>query len=235
MARAKKNILGLIPARGGSKGLKNKNIKLLDGKPLIYHTISEALKSKLITDVVVSTDSNKIINISRQLNAKIHFKRPRYLAKDNTNIFSVIKHHLNWCSKRNNFYDCVVLLQPTSPFRNYLQIDECISLYYKKNKSTVVSIKELDHACNPESLFILKEDTRIKRISSKKETRIRQKKKKYFARNGPAILVLNPDFNDFDNIYSNDVYGYLMDQYASIDIDNEFDFSFAKFLLNDLK
>ena len=127
----KKNILGIIPARGGSKGIPRKNIKPLHGKPLIYYTIKEALKSKFLNRVVVSTEDNDIAEIAKKFGAKV-IKRPKELARDETPIRDVVIHVLNKFKEKKYIPDAVVLLQPSSPLRKAHHIDEAISLFFMK-------------------------------------------------------------------------------------------------------
>ena len=128
MQFSKKKILALIPARGGSKGIKNKNIKLFNGKPLIEWTIRSALNSKLIDKIVVSSDSNKILNISKKLGVDV-ILRPKNISGDKASTESVIKHCIKYYK---NFYQTVVLLSPTSPLRKKNDIDKAIKFFYEK-------------------------------------------------------------------------------------------------------
>ena len=118
-----KRVLAIIPARGGSKGVSRKNIMVVAGKPLIAWTIEEAIKSRFIDRVVVSSDDSEIIEISRELGANVPFVRPREMAEDDTPMITPVVHLLN---KLPDNYDYSVLLQPTSPLRTVQDIDECI-------------------------------------------------------------------------------------------------------------
>ena len=134
--------LVVIPARGGSKGIKYKNIKLLAGKPLINYTIEEAKKVFDNSQICISTDSKKIKNIAEASGLKVPFIRPKELATDTANSRDVLLHAINYYEKRNNsIIDFVLLLQPTSPFRNARHIIESLDLI-NKNVDMVVSVKE---------------------------------------------------------------------------------------------
>ena len=122
-----KKILGIILARGGSKGIKNKNIKLINGKPLIYWTIKSAMKSKKLSKVILSTDSKKIALIGKKYNLNVPFIRPSKLAKDNTPSVDAIEHALNFLKKSGEEFEFVVLLEPTSPLRSVQDIDKSIN------------------------------------------------------------------------------------------------------------
>ncbi len=121
-----KTILSLIPARGGSKGLPRKNVRLLLGKPLIAWTIEQALKSKYLDKIIVSTDDEQIAEISKRYGAEVPFMRPKELAKDESLTIDVILHALNWFEERGEKFDYLALLEPTSPLRKINDIDNSI-------------------------------------------------------------------------------------------------------------
>ncbi len=135
-------VLGLITARGGSKGLPGKNIKLLCGKPLIAWTIDTALRSQIINDVIVSTDCKNIASIAVQCGAEVPFIRPAEYATDEATSFDAIEHAVSWLSECNRHYDYLVLLEPTSPLRDADDVDSAIREMISKNASSIVSICE---------------------------------------------------------------------------------------------
>jgi len=152
-------ILAIITARGGSKGILHKNIKLLNGKPLISYTIESALKSKLIDEVIVSTDDDKISEISKQYGATVPFKRPKIFAKDSSSSESVIIHTLNWLETKNQkFFDLFILLQPTSPLRTYKHIDNALKCFNRNKLAntlySVVEVKQIPYKMIPLSCII---------------------------------------------------------------------------------
>ena len=122
------NIFGLISARGGSKGLPRKNIKLLSGKPLIAWTIEQALASKYLDRVLVSTDDKKIAEISKKYGAEVPFMRPKELAEDNAKGIEVVLHAIDWLNEndKQKQYDLIMLLQPTSTLRIIGYINKAI-------------------------------------------------------------------------------------------------------------
>lgn len=136
-----KTFLAIIPARGGSKRLPRKNVLDLCGKPLITWSIEAGLNSKYIDKVVVSSDDDEILEISRKFGAET-IKRPDELASDTATTFDAIKHTIDNLEK----YDYIVLLQPTSPLRDQKHIDEAIELLVEKNADAVVSVCEMDHS-----------------------------------------------------------------------------------------
>ena len=131
-----KKILCIIPARKWSKGLKSKNIKKLNNIPLVAWSILAAKKSKLIKEIIVSTDSIKISKIARKYGANIPFIRPKKFATDKASTFSIIKHAINFYSKNKINFDYILLLEPTSPLRNYKDIDFCIWEVTNQNSHT---------------------------------------------------------------------------------------------------
>ncbi len=146
-------ILGLIPARGGSKGVPRKNIKLLGDKPLIQYTIEKALACTSLTDVIVSTEDPEIATISRNLGAQVPFLRPAGLAEDSTPSIDVVIDVLLQLKRSHINYDAVCLLQPTSPFRAQEEIEECISKFILTEADSLISVKEVPHQYNPHWVF----------------------------------------------------------------------------------
>src|SRR5574344_397852 len=123
------NILTIIPARGGSKGIPHKNIKPLNGKPLIYYTIDCARAICNDEDICVSTDDAEIISVVEQYGLKVPFVRPAELASDTAGTYEVLLHALDFYEKQGRHYDVVLLLQNTSPFRSSLHVKEALELY----------------------------------------------------------------------------------------------------------
>ena len=134
-------ILGFIPARSGSKELKNKNLKKFNGKPLIYHTISISKKFKTIT-TFVSTDSKKILNLAKNYGVKFNYLRPKKMASDNSQVIDSVFHALKWFENNNIFFDAVMLLQPTSPIRVKKEVTKIINIFKKKKLNSIASAVE---------------------------------------------------------------------------------------------
>jgi CMP-N,N'-diacetyllegionaminic acid synthase len=134
-------VLSIIPARGNSKGIIEKNIRILNGKPLIYYTIQAAKKSKHINRILVSTDNIKIANIAKKFGADVPFVRPKSISKDNSSSYDVIKHTLHFLEKNENYIpDIVIFLQPTSPLRTSKKIDKSIQLLKHSKSDSVLSV-----------------------------------------------------------------------------------------------
>lgn len=220
--------LVVIPARAGSKGLPGKNHKILNGKPLIRYTLDIALELFERDEICVSTDSDTIVKISNELGIKIPFIRPKHLADDDSSMQDVMIHALNFWEKKYFIPDCIILLQPTSPFRSKNQILDCLSIY-ESSFDMVISINETKK--NP--YFILRQEDKngFLQPSLPGDYTRRQDCPIVYELNG-AIYVINPKSLKEKKIISfKKVRKYVMDFYSSIDIDDELDFLFAEFLL----
>jgi CMP-N,N'-diacetyllegionaminic acid synthase len=225
-------ILYLIPARGGSKGLKKKNILKLVDKPMINYTLDAVLPLLGNNDeVCVSTDNKEIKEVVEKNGIKVPFIRPNYLASDSATTKDVINHALEWYSNNNKLFDLVVLLQPTSPLRTSIHIKECLKLW-NKDIDMIVSVKETD--ANP--YYVLFEEDQNLFLKKSKEgsfTR-RQDCPKVYEYNG-AIYVISvdslkhKDFNNFDRKKK-----YLMSKESSIDVDDFIDFNLAELMIKKL-
>jgi CMP-N,N'-diacetyllegionaminic acid synthase len=215
------DVVGLIPARGGSKGIPRKNLAPLGGRPLISWTIEAGLGSAAVSEVVVTTDDPEIGHVAREAGARV-LERPDELAQDETPMRPVIEHAL---SKLD--CDILVLLQPTSPLRGAMHIDEAIELLRTSGADAVVSVVEVPHRFGPSSLMTVDGD----RVSAGATVATRHEKPKLYARNGPAILALRAD-RIGDDLYGGDLRAYVMHPRDSVDVDEPFDLELAEFLLS---
>jgi len=225
----KNEILTIIPARAGSKGIKNKNIKIINGKPLIYWTIREAKKAKL-KKIIVSTDSKKIANISKKYGAEVPFLRPKKISQDSTKMIDVLKHALNFFSKSKFFFKYIMILQPTSPLRSHYDINKSIELFNKFKKATsLVSLVSVEDN-HPSRMYYLKKFYLNKNpLSEKKTGTIRQNLKKMYLRNGAIYIV---DVKNLSrSLLGKKPIGYIMPDERSVNIDRYFDFKIAEYLL----
>ena len=219
--------LAIIPARGGSKRLPDKNILDLNGKPLIAWSIETAKKSKKIDDIVVTSDSDKILDIAKTYNIKT-IKRPDFLASDTATTFDAIKHTIESLKEK---FEYIVLLQPTSPLRNEKHIDEAIELLEKKNADAVISVCEVDHSplwsnTLPENLDMsnfIRDEVKNKRS---------QDLEKYYRLNG-AIYICKTDrlLEEKTFFIKDNIFAYVMDKRDSVDIDDAVDFKLAEILI----
>lgn len=147
------DILGLIPARGNSKGVPHKNKRLLQGKPLIAYSIETALESGFLSSLVVSTDDEEIARISKNWNAEVPFIRPSELAADTAPTIDTVIHALRFFEQKGRRFGAVCLLQPTVPFRSAIDIDEAIKTFLEKGADSLISVREIPHIYNPHWAF----------------------------------------------------------------------------------
>jgi CMP-N-acetylneuraminic acid synthetase len=162
-------ILGIIPARGGSKGIKGKNIKLLGGKPLIWYTFDTALKTNLFNEIVLSTDDDQIANVGRSLGISVPNMRPKELAEDNTKSIDVVKFCVEQQLNSGLIYDVVILLQPTSPFRDPSLIENGLKIFKDCYADSLVSVRKVPYHFNPHWVFESDESSMLKISTGEKE------------------------------------------------------------------
>lgn len=224
-----KTFLAIIPARGGSKRLPNKNILPLAGKPMLLWTVESAIQSKYLDEIILSTDSDDIIKVVENYKIKT-IKRPIELASDTAKTVDVVKHVIENIDKK---YDFIVLLQPTSPLRTSNHIDEAIEQLIKLNADAIISVTEVDHSplwCNilPESLSMenfISEDIKHKRS---------QDLPKFYRLNGAIYICKTKKLIEENTFFlKKNVYAYIMDKKSSIDIDEELDFKLAEIILKE--
>lgn len=224
-------MIAIIPARGGSKGLPNKNIKRFCGIPLISHTIRTAKKSGSVTRLIVSTDSEEIADIARQEGAEVPFMRPDYLATDDALALDTYIYTSDRLMQSEGLeIDSFMVLQPTSPLRTKDDIDAAVAIYTQSNADSLISVCEAPYPMEwlryIDNLGVLREYN----TNSIQYIKNRQDYKKSYVPNG-AIFIFKYQFLKVTrNYYSNNTYPYVMAREKSIDIDNPIDFLFAEFL-----
>lgn len=222
--------IAIIPARGGSKRLPGKNIKLLGDKPLIAWTIEAAIKSNIFDHIFVSTDSEEIASVSRDYGAKVPFLRPAELASDTATTNDVVTHLVEWFEKEyNKEVTTVAILQPTSPLRNAQHIQEAFEEMKTKHAKAIVSVCELEHPiqfCNQLGL-----DGSMDGFIELGDMKRTQDLEPYYRLNG-AIYFLSREYaNRLSELYSEGTYSYIMGLKSSIDIDVDLDFKLAEFFI----
>lgn len=228
-------ILFLIPARGGSKGIPNKNITKLLSKPLIGYTIEECLKitNNYDCEICVSTDSVEIKNVAESFGIKVPFLRPAKIATDTTSSEEVILHAIDWYNNNGIYFNLIVLLQPTSPLRNYKHITEAVNQYLEAKINSIdmiVSVK-ISKANPYFNLFEENVNGMLTRLISSKYTR-RQDCPITYEYNG-AIYVININSLKEKGIMQfNLIKKYIMDEISSIDIDEPDDLKICEYFLN---
>jgi N-acylneuraminate cytidylyltransferase/CMP-N,N'-diacetyllegionaminic acid synthase len=224
-------ILYIIPARGGSKGLPGKNIRLLNGKPLIEYSILAAQNSKFPGKILVSTDDAEIANVAKKFGADVPFVRPAELANDTAATIDVILHAINYYKEQHVLFDVVVLLQPTSPLRLAEDIDRAFLLMNEKNAGAVVSVCESEH--HPYWTNTLPEDGSMKnfiRVEAKGKNR--QQLPTNYRLNGALYISKIAVLEKQKGFIHDETVAYIMPSERSVDIDHEIDFKLAALLLN---
>lgn len=151
-------VLGLIPARGGSRGIPRKNVRLLAGKPLLQYTAEAALAARRLSRIVVSTDDREIADVAVGCGVEVPFLRPGALARDETPTLPVVQHALTWLEQHGDCFDAVCLLQPTSPFRAAGEIDGCIDLLEQSGADTVMTVAPVPCEYNPHWVYVIDAD-----------------------------------------------------------------------------
>jgi CMP-N,N'-diacetyllegionaminic acid synthase len=220
-----KTILGLIPARGGSKRLPGKNIKKLGNKPLIAWTIEAAKGSKYLDRIVVSTDSDKIIKVAEDWRAEVPFKRPNYLATDDSSSEDAIIHALELIKiNDHNEYDYLVLLQPTSPFRTSSHIDKAIKQLISNVKADAIVGVYNNHFVD---LGVAQEDEFCSHKTSLSELNGKQEHASYII-NGAIYITKTSNFLEDKSFYKRICIPYVMEKKSSLDIDTKNDWLLAK-------
>ncbi|MFT6906572.1 MAG: CMP-N,N'-diacetyllegionaminic acid synthase [Oleiphilaceae bacterium] len=222
-------MIAIIPARGGSEGLPGKNIKLLNGKPMIAYAIEAALASKYITEVIVSTDDSEIYQVALQYGSKDTFLRPSELAQNRS---LAIDNYIYTLERLKNEYgyniDNFIVLQPTSPLRNSADIDAAIELFQSKKADSVVSYCKEHHPISWHKY--IKQDGRLDNIFPD-AIKNRQDIKPTYYPNG-AIFIFKYELIKLGNYYSNNSYAFLMPRNRSVDVDTLDDFEYAQFLMD---
>ena len=225
-----KNI-AVIPARSGSKGLKDKNIKLLNNKPLLAYSVEAALKSNIFDEVMVSTDSTEYAEIAAKYGASVPFLRDPKTSSDTSSSWDTVRETLNKYKTLNKYFYNIMLLQPTSPLRNSEDIINAYNLMKLKKSQAVISVTACDYSpllCNQ-----LNDDLCMNGFINSDNIHRRQDLKQFFRING-AIYLINTDrlFEQNDNFYDKNCFAYIMDKERSIDIDDSTDFLIAEFFLD---
>jgi N-acylneuraminate cytidylyltransferase len=198
-------ILGIIPARGGSKGIPGKNIKLLGGKPLLQYTVESAKASVLLNRVILSSDDEKIIAVARGLGLEVPFVRPAELAGDATGSLEVIQHAVNYLKGQGEEYDAVCLLQPTAPFRSRGLIDEAIEKFRTGNYDSVISVRELPEDFNPHWIFEEKNGSLVLATGEKEIITRRQDLPKGYHRDGAIYITKTSVLLEQNSLYGNKI------------------------------
>jgi len=220
------NLLALIPARGASKRIPRKNIKLLNGKPLIGWTIDAALKTSSIKRVVVSTDDEEIASIAKTLGADVPFMRPNKIAEDSSPGIDTALHAIEQLSE----FDWLILLQPTSPLRTAADIDGIVRFCLEQNSPSAVSISQVHK--NPHWMYQHTESKKLQPIIfNRMNTSRQQDLTKAYILNGALYLARIDWLKEQQSFVGEETLGYVMSSKSSVDIDTQIDWQWAEFLI----
>lgn len=224
--------IAIIPARSGSKGLKDKNIKELKGKPLLAYSIEAALQVGIFDKIHVSTDSERYAEIAREYRADVPFLRNAETATDSASTWDAVKYVLEQYKKLGERFDMVTVLQPTSPLRTALDIQGAYQLFVDKQANMISSVCEMDHS--PLWSNTLPEDLSMENFEDEEIAYLpRQSLPVYYRENG-AIYILKVNYlYSAKHLYKDRCYAYIMERKHSIDIDEEFDFLLAGKILEE--
>ena len=225
-------VLAVIPARGGSKGIPRKNLALLGGRPLIAYTCDAARASRSLTRILVSTDDEEIFAFVQAFGLETPLLRPRHLAGDDTPMVDVLLDVVATLERREAYRpDAIVLLQPTSPFRRAEHVDAAVDLLSDSGADSVVSVLPVPHQFTPSSLLRLEGNRLLPAVEGELRLR-RQDKPRLFARNGPAVVAVRTAILvDRATLYGPDTRALVMSRDDSIDIDDQFDLLLAELLM----
>ena len=227
-------VLGIIPARGGSKSIPKKNIIDVHGKPLIYYTIEQAKRSSFLDKLIVSTDSMEIANVVKKYDVEVPFLRPDELSKDDSESVDVVIHALNFMEKKDNIeYNFIILLQPTNPLRSSVLIDKAIQIVKNNNVfDSLVSVVDVG-ANHPYRMYSLNKDNEMKPFveNLKNQMLPRQKLPSIYIRSGDIYIIKKETLMRKKSLIGDKTYGLIVDANKTINIDENIDLELANLKL----
>lgn len=225
------NHLAIIPARSGSKGLKDKNIKLLCGKPLLQYSIDAAIGSNIFSCIHVSTDSEKYAEIAKGCGADVPFLRCQEFSSDTSDSWSVVRFVLKQYEQLGKTFDMVTLLQPTSPLRDADDIRSAYNLFCEKEAEAVISVSKAAHS--PLLMNALDESLSLRGFVDLEEVGRRQSMPVYYQINGAIYMIKTHILDRILDLYGEKSYAFVMPREKSIDIDSIADFKMAEIILEE--
>lgn len=215
-------VLGLIPARGGSKGIVRKNLRPLAGKPLLAYAASAARKSRFLSRVVLSTDDPEIAELGRAEKLDVPFLRPAELAQDSTPMIEVVLHCIQWVQQHGDEYDAVCLLQPTSPLRSADTIDRCISELWTRDADCVVSVRPVPIEYNPHWVYFAGPDGALHLCTGEREPLpARQLLPPAYHRDGSVFVAKTQGVLERRSLYGERTIGVISPEAEACDLDTE--------------
>jgi CMP-N-acetylneuraminic acid synthetase len=220
---------GIIPARGGSKGIKNKNLQLIGNKPMIQYTFEASKNTSKVDYVILSSDDKKIINLARRLGIKVPFVRPSFLAQDDTPTAKVITHALEWYKEEyHNHPENLILLQPTSPFRTGEDINSAIEKYESSQKDSLISICTVSQ--HPSECLTISDSDGLEFINTGHNLNLKRRqlyKKCYFI-DGAIYICKTSKFLENETMFNSISEIFILPKSHSIDVDDWFDLLIAR-------
>jgi CMP-N-acetylneuraminic acid synthetase len=224
-------VLGVITARGGSKGIPKKNLAPLLGKPLLWYTAKAALEAKSLTRVILSTDDEEIAEVGRQCGVDVPFMRPPELAQDDTPTVPVLQHAVRILESAGERYDAICLLQPTNPFRRPEHIDACVSMLFKRSADAVVTVLPVPHEYNPHWVYFQRKDGSLYLSTGEYEPLPRrQLLPPAFHRDGSVYVMRRDVLMEQGSLYGKKLLGLLLNPEESVNIDSPEDLAKAEAL-----
>lgn len=224
-------VLGIIPARGGSKSIPQKNIRLLAEKPLIAHTIEITQKCDILNRTIISTDDNEIAEVARKYGGDVPFMRPKELAMDDTPMIPVLQHAVSFVENEEKIHvDVIVLLDPTSPLRRVRDVEACINKLLNSDVDSVVTVCEVEH--NPYFVMMeLANDKLVPLIKNDTEISRRQDAPDVYRLNAAVYAIKRDVLMNESKIITDNTMAVMMPQDLSAHIDHAIDFEFVEFLI----
>lgn len=225
-------VLGVIPARAGSKGVPGKNMRPLCGKPLLQYTVEAALGARLLTRVILTTEDETLAQLGEQYGVEVPFLRPGHLALDETPMLPVVQHAVNFMEQYGQRFDAICLLQPTHPMRQAQDIDACIELLKSSDADSVVTTLSVPPEHNPHWVYF-QNDLGLLQISTGESEPIprRQELPAAFYREGSVYVTKRDVLMEGNSLYGSRLVGYLLNPQMSVNIDSPNDWSRAEALL----
>ena len=226
-------VLGLIPARGGSKGIPRKNIRLLCGKPLLHYTTEAALAARHLSRVILSTEDEEIAEVGRRGGVEVPFLRPPELAEDETPMLPVVQHTIGWMEEQGEYFDAVCLLQPTNPLRRAEDIDGAIELLQQSGADSVISFFDVGEK-HPARMKYISSDGRVidPPFAEKVEGQRRQDLPKLYLREGSIYLTRRNVLMEKNSFKGDDCRAWIIPEVRACNIDTPFDLFIAEQLLS---
>lgn len=216
-------VLGIIPARKNSKSIKNKNIKLLGGRPLVQYTFDAARSSKRLTRILLTTDSPEIARLGKRAGIEVPFLRPGKFAKDSSAAKEYVAHCLEYLEKKEKYFpEIVVILQPTTPFRRVDDIDACIDKLLRSRADSIVSVTAIPAKYSPEWQLTIDKEGRLRTFTGVAWSRVKPNRQQListYVRNGAVYAFRRNAFVKTHSLYGNKVLAHVMPEENSVNID----------------